>query len=216
MTDQDGAEDRTADRDSEDRIEPTDEGLSRRSVAKLLSGAAGTAAIGSFGVAYLTGLPGDLAAGDGTLYVEGTKLVDGDGNTLAAADALPADESGSLTVFPQQEGGGALKTNRAATLLVRYAPDDYQEPTDLDGTVRGYAAYSKVCTHEGCIVNAPENGTIHCPCHGSKYDPLKGAEVTGGPAPRALPQLPLGIADDEQGTLIVATGPFEGPVGPEG
>lgn len=52
-------------------------------------------------------------------------------------------------------------------------------------------------------------------CHGSLYDPTKGASVTGGPASRSLPQLPLGIADDEDGTLLLATGPFEGPIGTE-
>jgi Rieske Fe-S protein len=49
-----------------------------------------------------------------------------------------------------------------------------------------FKAFSAICTHKGCTVAKVENGTIDCPCHGSKYDMATGA-VTAGPAPAPLP-----------------------------
>ena len=46
------------------------------------------------------------------------------------------------------------------------------------------AAISTTCTHLGCIVSPSETG-FACPCHGSRYD--TDGNVTGGPAPKALP-----------------------------
>ncbi|MGW3104859.1 Rieske (2Fe-2S) protein [Streptomyces sp. NPDC001100] len=49
-----------------------------------------------------------------------------------------------------------------------------------------FKAFSAICTHLGCTVNAVANGTIDCPCHGSKYRIADGS-VAGGPAPKPLP-----------------------------
>ncbi|MEV6282775.1 Rieske (2Fe-2S) protein [Kribbella sp. NPDC051770] len=53
---------------------------------------------------------------------------------------------------------------------------------DAEGTPR---AFSAVCTHRGCLVASVEQGTINCPCHGSKFDVATGAPV-GGPAKNPL------------------------------
>ncbi|MFI0240687.1 Rieske (2Fe-2S) protein [Streptomyces sp. NPDC016845] len=55
------------------------------------------------------------------------------------------------------------------------------QPTQGD-----FKAFSAVCTHQGCTVNAVSDGTIDCPCHGSKFK-IADASVAGGPAPRPLP-----------------------------
>jgi Rieske Fe-S protein len=52
-------------------------------------------------------------------------------------------------------------------------------------TAGEFKAFSAVCTHKGCTVKTVQNGTINCPCHGSKYDMTTGA-VTAGPAPAPL------------------------------
>ncbi len=52
-------------------------------------------------------------------------------------------------------------------------------------------AISTVCTHLGCIVSASETG-FACPCHGSRYD--QDGNVTGGPAPKALPWYKVTLA----------------------
>lgn len=47
-----------------------------------------------------------------------------------------------------------------------------------------FSAFSAVCTHRGCIVRAPANGVIACPCHNSQFG-LDGT-VKKGPAQRPL------------------------------
>lgn len=47
-----------------------------------------------------------------------------------------------------------------------------------------FKALSMRCTHEGCGVNAPQNGVINCGCHGSQFE-LDGA-VKRGPATQPL------------------------------
>ncbi|WOX25222.1 Rieske (2Fe-2S) protein [Streptomyces solicathayae] len=49
-----------------------------------------------------------------------------------------------------------------------------------------FKAFSAICTHQGCTVNKVADGTIDCPCHGSKYRIADGS-VAAGPAPRPLP-----------------------------
>jgi len=57
-----------------------------------------------------------------------------------------------------------------------------------------YRAFSAVCTHVGCILNQVTDGTIDCPCHGSKFAITSGA-VVSGPAPTPLPRKPIEIVD---------------------
>jgi thiosulfate dehydrogenase [quinone] large subunit len=64
-------------------------------------------------------------------------------------------------------------------------------------------AYSRVCTHAGCLVGYDSSQRIlYCPCHGAEYDPAHHAEVIGGPAPRPLEQIPVKI-DPATGEVVV-------------
>jgi Rieske Fe-S protein len=101
--------------------------------------------------------------------------------TGAAASSGPA----ALTTTSQVPvGGGQILT--AAKIVVT-------QPQA--GT---FKAFSAVCTHQGCIVDAVANGTIDCPCHGSKFAVATGA-VVNGPAARPLPPVSIEV----QGTSIV-------------
>jgi rieske iron-sulfur protein len=75
----------------------------------------------------------------------------------------------------------------------------------------GVVAYTAICTHNGCDVDdwIAERASLSCSCHQSEFDPRDAARVVDGPAPRALPALPLKIVD---GTLVVAK-PFTSRVG---
>ena len=48
-----------------------------------------------------------------------------------------------------------------------------------------FKAFSAVCTHAGCMVAEVKDGTINCPCHGSKFK-IDDGTVTTGPARSAL------------------------------
>ncbi|MFN3739761.1 MAG: ubiquinol-cytochrome c reductase iron-sulfur subunit [Thermodesulfovibrionales bacterium] len=61
---------------------------------------------------------------------------------------------------------------------------------------KGYVAYSRVCTHLGCLVQfEPEKRVFICPCHGGTFD-ING-NVVSGPPPRPLTRIPLRIEGDE-------------------
>ncbi|MFJ6384843.1 ubiquinol-cytochrome c reductase iron-sulfur subunit [Kitasatospora sp. NPDC092039] len=62
-----------------------------------------------------------------------------------------------------------------------------------------YCAFSAVCTHSGCAVDAPKNGQLYCPCHGSRFDAATGA-VVNGPAVKPLPRYAV-RKDGDQLTL---------------
>ncbi|MFJ6986915.1 MULTISPECIES: Rieske (2Fe-2S) protein [unclassified Streptomyces] len=61
------------------------------------------------------------------------------------------------------------------------------QPTEGD-----FKAFSAVCTHQGCLVGSVADGTVNCPCHGSTFKITDGA-VTGGPAPRPLPEEKISV-----------------------
>ncbi len=60
------------------------------------------------------------------------------------------------------------------------------------------AAYSAVCTHQACTVGyQPETQKLACPCHGSVFDPARGAAVETGPATSPLPEVEIEVREDE-------------------
>jgi rieske iron-sulfur protein len=90
------------------------------------------------------------------------------------------------------------------------------DPATLDVVTRehaadGVVAYTAICPHTGCDVTdwLAEPKLLECPCHMSQYNPAADGALVAGPAPRALPALPLKIAD---GKLMVAK-PFTSRVG---
>jgi rieske iron-sulfur protein len=98
-------------------------------------------------------------------------------------------------------------------LLLRLDPDRLTAETQ-SRAADGVVAYTVICTHNGCDIDdwLADEQILSCSCHSSSFDPKDGARVVDGPAPRALPALPLKIVD---GTLVVAK-PFTARVGFEG
>lgn len=142
-----------------------------------------------------------------TVWKHGQRLMTLDGKPISA-DALTP---GSTTVvFPE----GSIGSEKAQTVLIRVDPALVRLPPDRSHWApMGNLAYSRICTHAGCSVGMYETTThqLMCPCHQSTFDVLRGAEPTGGPAARPLPQLPL--YTDSDGNLR-AGGGFTKPPGP--
>ncbi len=86
-----------------------------------------------------------------------------------------------------------------------------------------FLALSRICTHQGCVVNYvdnPELGSIAynyrtdhpfmgCPCHFGAYEPLQGGKAVYGPPRFPLPRLRL----EEENGVLYATG-YEIPFRP--
>jgi quinol---cytochrome c reductase iron-sulfur subunit len=144
---------------------------------------------------------------DVTDWRSGSYLVDLDGKRVHQADL---EVGGALTVFPQGFEGSSV----SQTMLVRAEKTDVVTmPGRETWGPKGYLAYSKMCTHSGCPVGLYQQLTqqLLCPCHQSLFDVKTGANPVFGPAPRALPQLPLMI---DSGGFLVAQAGFDQPVGP--
>jgi Rieske Fe-S protein len=104
----------------------------------------------------------------------------------APAPAVPSGASaggaGLVALADVPVGGGKVLAD--AKLVIT-------QPTA--GTVK---AFSAVCTHQGCTVADVANGTINCPCHGSRFRIADGS-VAGGPAPRPLPPVTVSVRDGQ-------------------
>jgi quinol---cytochrome c reductase iron-sulfur subunit len=147
-----------------------------------------------------------------TVWRSGLRLtIAGTSRPIKPADfAAPGS---MITVIPEgyEENDNAIA--KAAVIIIKLGPGQLKQPTNMNWTVDNIVAYSKICTHVGCPVALYDQTTHHilCPCHQSTFDATTGAEVIFGPAPRPLPQLPMGV--DSEGYLI-ATSDFHEPVGP--
>ena len=148
------------------------------------------------------GLPAHAApaVGDRLVLVD----VEGDPVALKVADLKVGKPVVAFTFDP------ATKAVRNDSRLHKVTLIKFEE-SQLDDQTKalaagGVLAFSAICTHQACEVKtwiAKEKALV-CYCHSSKFLPLEAGKVESGPAPRALPTLPLKL-DGEQ---IVVAGEF--------
>lgn len=69
-----------------------------------------------------------------------------------------------------------------------------QQTVVTQPTAGTFAAFDTTCTHQGCTVAEVADGTIDCPCHGSKYAIADGS-VANGPASKPLGRKNITVAD---------------------
>ena len=146
--------------------QPDTRSISRRSA--LIVGASGAGALALAACASgSSGGSGSGGSGSGGGATAAT--TSGGDTTLAALDSITVGEA----VSAKLSDGSKVIVARPTTTTA--------------------ACFSAICTHEGCTVQ-PAGKQLHCPCHGSVYNAVTGA-VISGPAPRPLPAVPVHVAN---------------------
>lgn len=161
--------------------------LARRSARARAAGAApsavrrrmlidgGVAAVAVAGIGLLTGSLARLGRRDRVAAgpsPTGTATPSTGPSTGAQADVATA---ASVSVADVAVGGAARTTDPATGDTVYVLQPEQGR----------YTALSAVCPHAGCVVNAPEDGKLACPCHNSQFDAATGA-LLHGPATSGL------------------------------
>jgi len=180
----------------------TDAQLRRREMIRIAAAAGAAVALGPLGATAASARPaaGDLLVPDET-----------ESNPVAikAADVQPGKP---MLAYPFDPSSKQIRNDSKLNkiVLVRVAEADL----DADSKARaagGVLGFSVVCTHQACDAktwNAADKALV-CFCHASKFLVLEGGRVLSGPAPRALPMLPLKL----QGDQLVVAAPFTTPPG---
>ena len=129
----------------------------RRAVIAAMAGVGVTAACGT-----VAGPAGPSAA-----PAEPPATPDGAPRVGAGLQPVPATRAPRpvATVDEIPVGGGQVFPERQVVIT---------QPTA--GEFHGFGI---ICTHDGCELNAVANGTINCPCHGSRYAITDGSVVQG-------------------------------------
>jgi nitrite reductase/ring-hydroxylating ferredoxin subunit len=123
----------------------------------------------------------DASNGGSTPSAAGAATSAAGAATSAAGSAPPA---GALATTSQIPDGGGKIIDGVNIVITQPQTGSFR-------------AFTAICTHQGCIVSRVSNGTIDCPCHGSKYS-IKDGSVVQGPAPSPL----AAIAIKVEGTSI--------------
>ncbi|MGW7461236.1 Rieske (2Fe-2S) protein [Streptomyces sp. NPDC054797] len=157
---------------------------------------------------------GAAALAGGTLAACGGDGGDGGGKTAGAQSSTAATPSASAPASAPASGSGSAsapaETGAAGGKAIAKSADvpvgggkilKDEKLVVTQPTAGSFRCFTAVCTHQGCLVNKVENGTIDCPCHGSKFEVADGA-VAKGPATRPLAEKKIAVAPD--GTISLA------------
>lgn len=132
-----------------------------------------------------------LAAGAAAL-AGGALTACGDADTKPDAPAAPAPQSPAASA--SAPAGTAKPLLKSSDVPVGGGTVLKEEKLVVTQPTAGsFRCFTAVCTHQGCLVNKVEAGTIDCPCHGSKYQVADGA-VAHGPATRPLAEKKITVS----------------------
>jgi Rieske Fe-S protein len=175
----------------------------RRNVLKGTCGLVGAAAVMSVGAsvpAYAEPQKDCPQVGDVFVFADGPKK----GNVVKVDDVVL--DAAPLTVMPKDPAGAVRDGENFTTLLYRIAKD--KVPADMaPDTIDGLAAWSAVCTHQGCLMTdihqistAVAAFGFICPCHDAIFDPTQEGKNTGGATSATLAYYPI---KSDGGTIVV-------------
>ena len=105
----------------------------------------------------------------------------GSSTSAQSSGSGSASASGGVSVGRVPVGGGIVVKDQDAVVT---QPEPGQ-----------FKAFSASCTHQGCIVDTIRDGTIECPCHGSRFSIADGS-VVHGPATQPLPPKTVMVTGD--------------------
>ena len=125
--------------------------------------------------------------GAGVVLTAGALAACGSGEDKPAASG----ESSSSESAQAEEGKGAIAKTADVPVGSGVIVDDVVVTQPAAGD---FKAFSSSCTHKGCAVNKVADGTIDCPCHGSKFN-LDGT-VAHGPATKPLTAKAITVQGD--------------------
>ena len=104
------------------------------------------------------------------------------GGDSAGGDSGDTGDGPLLAASEVPVGGGVIVADRNLVAT---------QPTE--GT---FKVFSAVCTHEGCTLTKVTDGTIDCPCHGSRFS-IEDGSVTQGPAKDPLDEVTFKVTDGD-------------------
>ena len=140
----------------------------------------------------IAGVAGGLSVIGGTALALARRPPSGSGSGTAQPTPAATPASGGSTAAASSGAGNVIAAVSAVAQgqAKSFTAPDGQPAYLLHPSADSFVAFSAICTHQGCTVQFAGDG-FQCPCHGATYD-TKG-QVTGGPAPAPLTEIPVKV-----------------------
>lgn len=163
-----------------------------------LGGATGVSVAGASVLSACGGGSGNSGSASGSASSSAASSSASTGSASDSASSSGSTSSSASDSSSQQAPGGENAIARTSDVAPGSAVKfkDSGKPALLVHLDSGdFAAFSAVCTHQGCTV-AYRGGQLACPCHGSIFDASNG-QVVNPPAQQPLPKIPIEVRQGE-------------------